>query len=513
MNRLIQLNKATAVFFVVLGLGCFWLSPLAPALSPPPDGGYPGANTAEGDGALQNLTTGINNTANGTGALTENTTGSHNTANGRDALHLNTSGDFNTASGLQALFRNTTGSDNTADGANALANNTGSNNTAIGASALQNNATGEHNTATGEEALRANTTGGANTANGFQALSENTSGIQNTATGSQALVNNTTGNANTANGFQALLNNTTGTYNTASGFRALISNTGDFNTAIGAGALLFNTAEENTATGAAALLNNTSGGFNTAAGSAALFKNTTGAHNTANGFQTLSNNTTGSDNLALGFLAGNNQTTGDNNIYIGSNILGVAGENNACYIASIFGQTSVNGIPVLINSDNKLGTATSSKRFKEDIKSMNQASEALFALKPVVFRYKKEIDPAGTSQFGLVAEDVEKANPNLIVRDTEGKPYSVRYDQVNAMLLNEFLKEHRKVQELEANAAKQQKQIAALSAGLQEVSAQVEMGKSVPQTVLKPATRRVGPDLTDQSPIEEVTTKHNRIVP
>ena len=191
---------------------------------------------------------------------------------------------------------------------------------------------------------------------------------------------------------------------------------------------------------------------------------------------------------------------------------GVSGENNSCYIRSIFGQTSANGIPVLINSANKLGTTSSSKRFKEDIKPMDKASEALLALKPVTFRYKKEIDPAGKSQFGLVAEEVEKVNPDLVVRDKEGKPYSVRYDQVNAMLLNEFLKEHRKVEELQSTAAKQEatiadlrstvakqeariaqhqksfgkqeKQIEALASGLQKVSAQLEMTRPAPQQVV-----------------------------
>jgi trimeric autotransporter adhesin len=156
--------------------------------------------------------------------------------------------------------------------------------------------------------------------------------------------------------------------------------------------------------------------------------------------------------------------------------VGVAGENNACYIASIFDQTSANGIPVLINSNHKLGTTTSSERFKEDIKPMSKTSETLFALNPVTFRYKKEIDSAGTSQFGLVAEDVEKVNPDLVVRDKDGKPYSVRYEAVNAMLLNEFLKEHRKVERLE-------KQVEALTAGLQRVSGQLELSKSAPQTV------------------------------
>ena len=172
-------------------------------------------------------------------------------------------------------------------------------------------------------------------------------------------------------------------------------------------------------------------------------------------------------------------------------MVGVAGESNACYIRSIFNQTSTSGIPVLINSSNKLGTTTSSKRFKEEIKSMDKASEALLALKPVTFRYTKEIDPHRTPQFGLVAEEVEKVDPALIVRDKEGKPYSVRYDQVNAMLLNEFLKEHKRVQELEANDAEQQREIKALAARvneqaaqIQKVSAEIAMSKATPNVVL-----------------------------
>ena len=179
-------------------------------------------------------------------------------------------------------------------------------------------------------------------------------------------------------------------------------------------------------------------------------------------------------------------------------MLGVAAESNACYIASIFGQTSANGIPVLINANSKLGTATSSKRFKEDIKPMDKTSVALLAVKPMTFRYKKEIDPAGMRQFGLVAEDVEKVNPDLVVRDADGKPYTVRYEAVNAMLLNEFLKEHRKNEEHEASMrqlestvtkqeatiAQQQKQIEAVSEGLQKVSAQLEASKFTTQTVL-----------------------------
>src|SRR5262245_46954646 len=409
--------KTTSCLF--LALLCLFVANIeVQAVNPPPDGGYPNKNTAEGEDALFALTS-----------------GNSNTATGFQALKANTTGDRNMANGTFALFFNQTGSENTATGYAALFYNRGSSNTADGVAALQNNATGNYNMASGFMALRQNTTG-------------------------------------------------------------------EFNTAIGAGALFFNTADENTATGAAALVSNTTGEFNTAAGSAALARNTTGAHNTANGFQTLVNNTTGNDNVALGFLAGNNQTTGSNNIYIGSNMQGVPGESNACYIASIFGQTSATGIPVLINTSNKLGTVTSSARFKRDIHDMDKASEALLALRPVAFRYKEEIDPAGISQLGLVAEDVEKVNPDLVVRDKEGKPYSVRYDQVNAMLLNEFLKEHRTVQEqgatitkqrkdFEVAVAQQQMEIEALTATvkqqaaqIQKVNAQLEVSKPAPQVVV-----------------------------
>jgi hypothetical protein len=189
--------------------------------------------------------------------------------------------------------------------------------------------------------------------------------------------------------------------------------------------------------------------------------------------------------VALGVFTGQNQTIGNDNVYIGQGIFGVAGESNACYIKSIFGATSANGIQVLVNSSNKLGTTTSSRRFKQAIKLMDRDSEALFALNPVTFRYKDEIDPEGRSQFGLVAEDVENVSPDLIVRDKEGKPYSVRYDQVNAMLLNEFLKERRRIEELksamvqqrkdfEAAIARQQKQTETLVARLNEQQIQIQ---------------------------------------
>ena len=313
----------------------------------------------------------------------------------------------------------------------------------------------------------------------------------NTAEGQDALLNLTSGTFNTAVGLFALRSNTQGKLNTAIGAGTLFVNTANDNTATGAGALLSNTTGiDNTATGSFALLNNTTGSENAAVGANALLNSTTGGGNTAVGFNALPNNTTGVTNTALGFNAGFGITTADNVIVIGTN---VGGQNvdHSCFIGEIFGETSSSGTAVFINSEGRLGTATSSQRFKDNIKPMDKASESLFALKPVRFHYKKEIDPTRTSQFGLVAEDVEKVDPALVVRDKEGKPYSVRYDQVNAMLLNEFLKEHSKVEKqqaiiaelkstlasvrkrFEVTATKQQKEIEALVTGLQKVSAQV----------------------------------------
>jgi hypothetical protein len=342
------------------------------------------------------------------------------------------------------------------------------------------------NTAEGQNALLSLTTGGFNTAVGFLSLRSDTTGQLNTAIGAGTLFANT-GDENTATGAGALLSNTTGFENTAVGAFALVNN-------IGGGVA---TGNDNTAVGDRTLFSNTAGDGNTANGAFALFSNTTGDANAAIGEKALFSNTTGQNNTALGFAAGSNQTTGSGNVYIGQGMAGVAGENSTCYIASIFGQTSAFGLPVLVNGDNKLGVATSSRRFKEEIQPMKEASEAILALKPVTFRYKKGIDPQGIPQFGLVAEDVEKVNPDLVVRDKEGKPYSVRYDQVNAMLLNEFLKEHKTVQEqadtisiVKANSARQEatiarleKQIEALTAGLQKVSAHLEASKPTPQVV------------------------------
>ena len=351
-------------------------------------------------------------------------------------------------------------------------------------------------TAEGCGALNSLTTGAGNTGVGWRSLFFNTTGNFNTALGTAALLLNN-GDSNTAIGVAALLRNTTGPTNTAVGVGALSNNTfGGGSTAVGYQALASQTGRGgSTAIGESALASQTNGEANTATGAAAL-ESTTGSRNTANGFTAL-RDSTGSDNTALGAGAGGNVTTASNVICIGAAVFG-ANVDNSCYIGNIFGSTSANGVGVLVNSNGRLGTMTSSARYKDEIKPMAKASEALFALTPVTFRYKKEIDSAGIQQLGLIAEDVEKVNADLVVRDKDGKPYSVRYDQVNAMLLNEFLKEHRKVQELEssvvkqeANAAKQdaaiaqqRKQIDALTAGLEKVSAQLELNKSAPQTAL-----------------------------
>ena len=347
--------------------------------------------------------------------------------------------------------------------------------TAAGDHARQALTLGVGNTAIGTFSLFSVTAGNFNTAVGAGSLDLNQAD-SNTATGAAALLSNTTGAQNTAVGTAALEFNNTGLQNTANGAFALFSNVGgSHNTAVGANALFANTASSNTGIGDDALASNASGQLNVAIGDSA------------------GSNSTGDNNIMIGTGSGNNVTTAGNVICIGT-----SGENvsNTCYIGSIFGANNAGGTAVFVNSDGQLHINTSSKRFKEEIKPMDKGSEALLALKPVMFRYRKEIDPSGRSQFGLVAEDVEKVNPDLIVRDKEGKPYSVRYEQVNAMLLNEFLKEHKTVQEQGATIAKlkgdvarqekisaqQQRQIEALTAGLQKVSAQLEVSKAAPQT-------------------------------
>ena len=249
-----------------------------------------------------------------------------------------------------------------------------------------------------------------------------------------------------------------------------------------------------------ALGGNTTGSNNTASGLNAPVSNTIGADNIAIGDSALFSNTTGSFNIALGVSAGGNLTTGKNNIDIGD--AGVAGESNkirigttgiqkATFIAGISGVTVPSGVGVIV------GTVVSSERYKDGIQPMDRASEAILALKPVTFRYKEEIDPNGVPQFGLIAEEVEKIDANLITSDGNGKPLTVRYEAINAMLLNEFLKEHRKaaeehrkveeqgraIQELRGLVTNQQKQIENLTAGLQRVSDEVELAKPVSKLI------------------------------
>jgi len=468
---------------IAVALAWFALSPApnAFAVSPPPDGGYPNFNTAEGDNALFNLTSGNNNTALGSNALLSNTTGSGNTATGSGALANNLSGSSSTALGFQALLNNTLGSFNTAIGLNALFSNTGSDgtdashNTAIGVNALFSNTYSSFNTAIGESALYSNTIGGDNTAIGVQALYNNAIGGGNTAIGEGTLHNNTTGGDNAATGRDALFSNTTGNSNAATGFEALPSNT--------------------------------TGNANTASGCVALF-----------------GNTTGSNNIALGFLAGANLTTGSNNIDIGANVFGVTGEANTIrigkqgtqkktFVAGIRGVAVASGVGVIVGSTGQLGTVVSSARFKDDIKPMDKMSEALLKLKPVTFRYKQELDPDKIPQFGLIAEEVEKIDPELVVRDENGNVTTVRYEAVNAMLLNEFLKAHCKVEEqakinqqqeativqlksaaaqekeLQATVARQQEQIERLTRALKEEAAQIQ--KVSDRLALSPPAPRV----------------------
>jgi hypothetical protein len=370
-NQTHQPGKLSA-FVIATLLAWVGLLPNTKAVSPAPDGGYPGGNTAEGQNALLSLTTGT----------------------------------YNTAVGLFSLLSNTEGGFNTAVGAGTLLANNAQQNTAIGAGALLSNDTGVKNTA-----------------NGTFALFNNTSGDSNTATGVGALFNNSTGFSNTANGYNALLSNTTA-------------------------------------------------GDNTAIGTTALFSNTTGEFNTAVGSQTLRDNVTGDSNTAIGDSAGFN-ITGSGNVCIGAGVNGVAGESNITRIRNVY-ESAATERAVYVTLDNRIGTLSSSRRYKEQIKPMEKASEAIHELRPVSFRYKKEIDPTRSLSFGLIAEEVARVSPDLVTPDREGKPETVRYEAVNAMLLNEFLKEHRKVQEQANTIAELKNEIANLAVTVKGQARQIQ---------------------------------------
>jgi trimeric autotransporter adhesin len=348
----------------------------AQAVSPPPDGGYPGGNTAEGQNALLSLTT-----------------GTYNTGVGFSSLSVTTTGKFNTALGAGTLLANT----------------------------------GDNNTATGAGTLLSNTTGSFNTANGAFALFTNATGTSNTSNGAFSLLNNTTGVENTANGYRALSGNATGVGNTAHGSQALVQSTGNNNIALGAHA-----------------------GFNIS---------------------------TGSNNIHIGNVGAGNES---GTVRIGDN------NQTKTFIAGINGVNQGSPTAVFINTlTGQLGTTppSSSRRYKKEIKPMDTASEAVLALKPVTFHYNS--DKTCTPQFGLIAEEVAAVDSDLVLRDENGEIYTVRYEAVNAMLLNEFLKEHRKNEKQEATIARLEEQIEALTAGLQKVSAQLDVSNSARQVVLK----------------------------
>jgi hypothetical protein len=341
---------------------------------------------------------------------------------------------------------------------------------------------GQFNTGLGVLSLSALTTGDFNTGVGAGALLANTAN-NNTATGAAALLGNVTGEDNTANGAGALGRNVEGNWNTAVGSQALASNTDFDNTAIGFRALTNNTTgHSNTAIGRSALVGNTIASFNVAIGRDALGGNTIGNSNTAVGYGAGFTNTTGSNNTALGGFAGKGVTTAHDVICIGNGVLG-ADVNNSTWIGNVWGVTpqSGNTAPVVVSDGGQLGVVASSERFKKDIANIDKTSEVILSLRPVTFHYKS--DAKGTPQFGLIAEEVAKVNPALVLPDKDGKPYTVRYDAVNAMLLNEFLKEHRKVEKLEAALDAVNKRLAEQDAKIQRVSAQLEVSKPAPQTV------------------------------
>jgi uncharacterized coiled-coil protein SlyX len=421
---------------MLVALGSFAVSQQTRAACASPDPGCPGGNLAEGYLALGSLTSGL----------------------------------YNTGIGAYSLLSITDGKFCTAVGAGTLFTNTGSLNTATGAGVLLSNTTGDNNTADGAFALFSNTDGHDNTAIGYQALFSNIGtigGAGNTAIGSSALFHSVTGSANTAVGF---------------------------------GALFFNTGGDNTAVGGGALANATGNG-NVAVGAFAGNQLTAGDNNVFIGKQAGGSFTSAGDNkIFIGSQAGSAATSASNVICIGA-----SGENvdNHTYIGNI-NSTSVSGgnadFVTIDLTTGLLGYLSSSCRYKEDIKPIDKASEALFALKPVSYRYKKDIDRTQSLDYGLIAEDVAKVDPNLAIRDENGQIESVRYNAINAMLLNEFLKEHKIVEaqhgtiaELKSMVAQQQKDMEVLSAELKEqstqiqkISAQVEANRTRPQLAKTP---------------------------
>jgi hypothetical protein len=353
----------------------------------------------------------------------------------------------NTAMGSDALLSNGDGSYNTAAGFQALAGNRrGASNTAVGDFALSANFDGLYNTAVGFNAL-ANQFSNWNTAIGYQALESDTSGGLNSAVGAEALASNTTGGYNSALGMRALQENLTGTNNTAIGEEALYGNTSGTN---------------NTAAGMLALASNTAGNLNTASGYQALSGNRTGSNNTGFGADALGANQSGSNNIAVGFQAGS-LITGYRNIDIGN--VGAAGEtgtirignssqHSATYIAGVSG-SRVTGLAVYVTTSGQLGVVASSERYKTNVASMGSSSEKVRELRPVTFRLKS--DPKAGRQYGLIAEEVAKVYPELVIRNEAGQAEGVRYEELTPMLLNEVQRQQQELAELKQQVAELQR--------------------------------------------------------
>ena len=338
---------------------------------------------------------------------------------------------------------------------------------------------------------------GSNTAEGQDALFHFTNGGFNTAIGSHALYADTTASSNTAVGSFVMALHSSGNQNVTVGQGALANNSGSGNVAVGFKALRGGGMPD------APVNNQTAVDFNEALGYEALFYQIGSQYNSGFGWRALFNNRTGGSNTAMGHEAGYN-VTGNGNVDIGAGVEGVVGENNTTRIRNI-GTTPLNtGRFVHVDANGKLGYVVSSERYKDDIKPMDKTSEALFALKPVTFRYKGDIDPSHAKMFGLIAEEVAEVNPDLVVRNAKGEVDTIRFDSLNAMLLNELLKENRKLQRIEVIAAQQkkdfeatiaqrEKQIKSLTASLrdqatqiQKVCARLEASKPAPQVVNNP---------------------------
>ncbi|MGA3158384.1 MAG: tail fiber domain-containing protein [Steroidobacteraceae bacterium] len=472
------------------------------AAQPPDPVGSLENSTAVGAGALASLSASscknlegvlcsYGNTAVGINALSLNSSGAGNTAVGSYALKSNTTGLYNTAVGAYSLFNTSAAGDNNGNGNNntglgygsLYANTSGKQNTGLGSEALTANTTGSRNTAVGAESLASNTSGYYSTALGFWSLQFNTTGYSNTGLGSYTLRHNTTGYNNTAAGSNSLTNTTTGYNNTAAGIGSLYNNTTGFdNTAVGGHALETSTVGyDNNAMGYNALESNTTGYNNNAQGSFALTANTTGYGNSAMGANSLLNLTTGWRNVGVGNNTGTVLTTGTYNIDIGWGVgaSGTAAETGVIrigdpsvatsggfsyttYIAGI-STSQITGAAVYVTAAGQLGVLASSERYKSEISPMPAQSTRLQQLRPVTFHLRNE--PQGNLQYGLIAEEVDKVYPELVIRDEQGQVQGVRYDELAPILLNQ-------VQQEEQRLALQEQQLASEHEALLDERAQ-----------------------------------------